>query len=384
MADALTPQQLMALNAQQRAAVLANAVVMKQQIQSIAVAPGTQNVLNIQPRNVGIIKGFIVEVSGTVLNTAAGALTLTGAGSANILKNIQFTDLNNNVRINVPGWYLAVLNSARQGWAYGGVYANNLPMGYGNNWTVFSAPATVAAGANNAAVKHTYYVPLAYSGDDLRGSIYAGVVSATMNLQLTINPSPAVAAGADGMAAIYTGNAAAGWSGNVTVNVYQVYLDQLPIMNGGPILPLMDMNTIYELKQTTMTGIAVGQDFPIPYANFRDFLSTTAVFDNGGTFNSGSDVNYWSITSANFTNLLKLPPSIVALEGRQTFMADPPPGFYYFSHRDRPINTLAYGNMQLNLNASTVNANAQVLIGFEAFAQVNQLLGSAGASLPAG
>lgn len=383
MADALTPQQLMMLNSQQRAAVLSNAVVMKQQIQSVAVSPATQNVVNFQPRNVGLIKGFIVEMSGNILNTAAAALTLTGGGSSNILKNIQFTDLNNNVRINVPGWYLALLNSARQGWGYGGVYANNIPMGYGNNWSVDAAPATIAT-SGNGNIKHTFYVPLAYSGDDLRGAIYAGVVSATMNLQITINPSPCVAAGADGMAAIYTGNASGAWNGNVTINVYQIYLDQLPVMNGGPVLPLMDLNTVYELKQTTMTGIAVGQDFPIPYANFRDFLSTTAVFDNGGSFNAGTDVSYWSITSANFTNLLKLPPSICALEARQTFMADPPAGWYYFSHRDRPINTLAYGNMQLNLNASTVNANAQVLVGFEAFAQVNQLLGSAGASLPAG
>jgi hypothetical protein len=380
---AATMQDYMVLNQQQRNAVLANAVVMKQQIQSVAVAPATQSVLNFAPRNVGLIKGFIVEISGNILNGAGTALALTGGGSANILKNLQFTDLNNNVRINVPGWYLALLNSARQGWGYGGVYANNIPMGYGNNWTVDAAPATIAI-SGNANVKHTYYVPLAYSGDDLRGAIYAGVVSATMNLQITLNTTPCVATGADPMNAVYIGNAAGAWSGNVTVNVYQIYLDQLPVMNGGPVLPIMDLNTIYELKQTTMTGLAVGQDFPIPYANFRDFLSTTAVFDNGGTFNSGSDVNYWSITSANFTNLLKLPPAICALEARQTFMADPPAGWYYFSHRDRPINTLAYGNMQLNINASTVNANASVLVGFEAFAQVNQLLGSAGASLPAG
>lgn len=376
------------LNAQQRAAVLANAVQMKQIIYSGSVIPAQQNVLNIAPRNVGLIKGFIVEVSGTVTTSAdVGGATRTGLGSANIVKQFQYNDLNNYVRINVPGWYIAILNSARQGWGYGGVYANNLPIGYGNNWNVDAGPATIAA-STDAAVKMTYYVPLAYSGDDLRGAIYSAVVNATQNLQITINPNPIVGNATDPVGALYQSalGTAGNWKANtpVTVTVYQVYLDQLPIINGGPVLPMMDLNTVYELKQTTLTGVPANQDFPIPYANFRDFLSTTVIFDNAGTFNSGSDVNYWSLTSANFTNLFKVGPNIAALEARQTFMADPPPGIYYFSHRDRPINTISFGNMELNLNASTANAGASVLVGFEAFAQVNQLMGSASTSLAAG
>lgn len=374
----------MQLNQAQRAAVLSNAVEMTQLIQSVSVIPAQQTTVNIQPRNVGLIKGFIIEVSGTVTNGAGTVANRTNFGSSNIVRNIQFTDLNNNVRVNVPGWYLALLDSARQGWGYGGVYANNIPMAYGNNWNVLAGPATIAA-ATDAAVKHTYYMPLAYSGDDLRGSIYAAIVSATMNLQVSINPTPFVGA-TDPIGAIYSGNAAGGWKANepVTVSVYQVYLDQLPIINGGPVLPMMDLNTIYELKQTTLSSIAQGQDFPVPYANFRDFLSTIAVFDNAGTFNSGSDVNYWSLTSANFTNLMKVSPNIAALSARQTFMSDLPPGTYYFNHRQRPINTISFGNMELNLNASLVNAGATLLVGFEAFAQVNQLVGSASSSLAAG
>lgn len=374
----------MALNLAQRNAVLANAVEMKQLIQSISVQPSQQSVINVQPRNVGLIKGFIIEVSGTLTNGATDTANRTQFGAANILRNIQFSDLNNNVRVNVPGWYLALLDSARQGWGYGGVYANNIPMGYGNNWNVMAAPATIAA-STDANVKMSYYLPLAYSGDDLRGSIYAAVVSATMNLQLSINTSPFVGT-TDSIGAIYSDNAAGTWKTNsaVTINVYQVYYDQLPIINGGPVLPMMDLNTIYELKQTTLSSISVGQDFPVPYANFRDFLSTIAVFDNGGSFNYGSDINYWSLTSANFTNLFKVSPEIAALEARQTFMSDLPGGCYYFSHRARPINTISFGNMELNLNAKTVNNNAALLVGFEAFAQVNQLMSSAGSSLAAG
>jgi len=372
------------LNQQQRMAVLSNAVEMKQNIQSLSVLPAQQTVININPRNVGLIKGFTIEVSGTLTNGATTVANRTNFGSANILKNIQFTDLNNNVRVNVPGWYLALLDSARQGWGYGGVYANNLPMGYANSWNIFAGPATIAA-STDADVKFTYYLPIAYSGEDLRGSIYAAIVSATMNLQITINPTPFVGA-TDPIGALYSGNAAGTWKANapVTVNVYQHYWDQIPTMNGGPILPILDLNTIYELKQTTLTGISAGQDFPVPYANFRDFLSTTAVYDNAGVFAAGTDINYWSLTSANYTNLFKVSPNIAALEARQTFMSDLPLGTYFFNHRNRPINTISFGNMELNLNASAASAGASLLVGFEAFAQVNQLTGSAGSSLAAG
>ena len=152
--------------------------------------------------------------------------------------------------------------------------------------------------------------------------------------------------------------------------------------NGGPILPMMDLNTIYDLKFTTQTGLAAGQDFPIPYANYRQFLSTTPIFNNGGEFNSGSDVNYWALQAANNTQLKRVSADIAALEARQTFMADPPPGVYYFDHRDKPIDTISFGNMELVLNASEINTGAQVVVGYESF-QTPQATAIAG-SLPAG
>lgn len=381
MAD--TSQQIspQVLNMQQRAAVLSNAVKMTQPLFSGSFDPTQQSVVNIPPRNVGLVMGFIIEVTATITNTAASGLTRTPWGSANLLSNVQFNDLNNNVRVNTSGRHLAMLDSARQGWAYGGAYANNLAMGYGNNWNVNSGAATVAV-STDAPVRQIYYLPLAYSPSDLRGAIYAGIVSAQMNLQLTLNTTPAVGA-TDPLNAIFSGNAAATYKAGtkIDVSVYQIYLDQLPQMNGGPILPMLDLNTIYEIKESTFTGVPQNQDFPIPYSNFRDFLSTFAIYDNAGVFNAGSDVAYWSLVAANTTNIFKYSPEIAALLARQTFMADPPVGTYYFDHRDRPINTLAFGNMALNLNASTATAGAKVVVGTEAFAQVNTLTSSAASSL---
>jgi hypothetical protein len=367
-----------------RAAVLLNSVEMVQQIFSNSFDPTTQNVVNITPRNVGLIKGFLIKVTGTLATGNTGSATRTELGAANLLSNITFNDLNNNVRHNTPGWHVALLNSARMGFGYGGAYAPNLPIDFGNNWTVQSAPTPIAT-ASTQSVSYYYYLPLAYSNDDLSGSIYAGVINATMNLQLTINKTPIIASG-DSVGAVYTGNTTitpGGWNtgASCTITVFQVFLDQLPEINGQPVLPPLDLQTIYGLNQTTFTGLVTAQDFPIPYANFRNFLSTFVIFDNNGTFNVGSDVNYWSLQAANTTNIFKYGPNEAALFARYKFMADPPKGVYYFDSSRSPINTNQYGNMNLILNSAGSVTSASLLVGWEQLYNVNQITGAA--SLPA-
>lgn len=359
-------------NAIARSVVLQNSVRMIQQIASVTVDPDNQSVLNIQPRNVGLTMGFIVIVEGGVTNGATDEATLTPFGSANALSSITYTDLQNVNRVQTTGYHLALLNSARQGFAFGGAYAPNLPMDYGNNFNVFQGSASLAADATGT-IRHVYHVPLAYSANDLRGAVYTNVVNASQNLQLVINTDPFVAAAADPTNAIYAGNTNGVWTSNVTVKVYQVYRDQIPFQNGIPVLPIDDLNIVYDLKNTTLSGMSVNQDFPFAYPNMRQFLSTFAVFTNGVQLNDGTDVNYWSLESANSTQLFKFGPKEAALFARQTLMADPPSGTYYFDYRDRPIDTITFGNMVLNLNASTVNANAKLVACTEAFQQVNQI-----------
>jgi len=371
----LTLAQLQQINAQARGLILANSLQMTQQIFSAAYNPTTQNVIVVNPRNVGLIKGFIVEVNGSITNNGmTTAATRTGFGMSNALTNIQFNDLNNIVRINTSGRHIAMLNNVRSGAAYGGAYAPTYPATLGANFTVQNAPATIAAGATSA-VRFIYWIPIAYASDDLRGAIYAATVNATMQLQLTINPTPVIASG-DPLTAIYSGNTGA-WSGNVTITVYQQYFDQLPTGNNNvPILPPLDLNNYYQLLETNLTGMVAGTDFPYGYANFRDYYSTMATYDNAGVFNTGSDVNYWSLVSSNLTQIFKITPEIAALWARQATLQDMPPGCYWFDSRgggQNPINTVNFGNMQLNLNASAVTANAALYIATEAFGQITQV-----------
>jgi len=363
---------LASANAQARNIVLANSVLMVQPIASITVNPANQNVVNIQPQNVGLTLGFYVIVSGGVTNGGGTGANLTPLGAANVLQNITYTDLQNINRVQTTGAHIALLNTAKQGFGFGGNYAPNLPYGLGGaNFGVFSAPATIAA-AGTGTLRMNYFVPLAYSSNDLRGAVYTNVVNATQNLQLTINKTPFVGA-TDPTAAVYSGNAAGAWTNNVTITVYQIYRDQIPTNGNQPILPVLDLNTVYDLKNTSLTGMVTNQDFPFAFPNMRQFNSVFAIYSNGVQLNAGTDINYWSLVSANATQLFKLDPLTATLFARQTLMGDPPLGTYYFDFRNKPIDTISFGNMTLNLNASLVNASAYMTVLTEAFQQVQAI-----------
>src|SRR4029077_17956127 len=98
------------VNATARGLIIANALQMTQQIFSGSFNPANQNIITINPRNVGLIRGFLVEVNGTIVNGGGGvALTRTNFGAMNALTNILFYDLNNILRINTSGRHLRVL-----------------------------------------------------------------------------------------------------------------------------------------------------------------------------------------------------------------------------------------------------------------------------------
>jgi len=377
------PQTRAQQNVAARNAILLGGVDRMQQIYSQATDPANATILNIAPAAVGLVRGFLVKIEGTLRNTGALTATRTPFGASNLLRNIAFTDINNQQRHQTQGWHLSLINSAKQPMVIGGAYAPNIPVGYGNNWDVQSAPATVAT-VTDTPVQFYYYVPLAYSKVDLRGAMWAGVVNAVAQLQLEINPNPMVAAGADPTLAVYSGSAG-GWKAGTTVKVtvWQDYVDQIAMdKSGQPILPQDDLAQLYSLNTTTLSALVQGQDYGVPFANFRNFLSTTIVYDNGGQLNAGSDINSFALQTANSSNIFKYGPEEAAFLARSTFMADPPLGCYYFDHRSKPISTQQFGNTQITVNPSVVNNNAALMCGFEYFSQASQVVFAG--SLPSG
>jgi hypothetical protein len=372
VAQAAPQQYTQAMNDQARAFVLANSREMFQQVAGNAIIgtiPG--QVVNVPLRNVGLVKRLLLKITGSVAQGAAENQSLTKYGLANICSNINVTDLSNYQRINTSGWHLTNLATLRRQGAYGASFLNDSPIAYGSNFLVNNCPAQITTVKN---FSFYYELPMSYSDTDLRGAIYSAVVNATWNLQFTINPNFFVATGADATLAVFQSSTAQlGVLSNVNFTVFQIYLDQLPFAGSNPILPLFDLATGYLLINTNQTALTVNQDFPIQYPNFRQVLSTMFVFDNGGTLNVGSDLNYIGIQAANLVFLLKADPFTIALKLRNTIGDDLPPGSYCIETRMQPINTTAYGNMQLVLNPSTVNAGANVLMGYEMLGIINQV-----------
>lgn len=341
----LTPQQL---NILQRKAVLQAAIEMTQQLpsQSIVTVSSTNNQLNFGLRPVGLLKKLIIEIAGTS-TSGAGTATATNFGLANLLTQVTLTDLNNNIRVQTNGFHLTVLKQVKNR----EVSLSSMPIstiqtdamlagqfissGSSPNFPVIVYPLPTTGGS---AFRAVFELPVAYSDDDLRGAIYLNVVNSTATLGLTINPNPwSGTSAADVTGNVWNSGAnAQGSVTNLTATVYQVYLDQIPVQNNAPILPVLDLATIYELKFTTLTGQAVSQDFPYPYANFRDFISTLVVWNSTGAtagLKNGSDVNTWALQAANFSNFWKIDPLLAAQKTREIIGTDLTLGTYYFSHR---------------------------------------------------
>lgn len=390
MTQAQAQQQAVQMNGLARQLITGRSIKMTQNIYSNTINPQTQQQVQIPFRNVGMVLGFWLDINIAVADPGAGnGYGLTPFGPANVLSQIVLTDLNNNVRIQTAGWHLHFINTAKKGAPFCVSRTNTTyPIAYGVNWpNAFSAQAITHAGFATQNVYMRYWVPCAYSDYDLRGAMYMNVVNATAYLQININPGSTafVAAGADQTLAVFVGNAGsptpsnASWGTTCSINVYQVYYDQLPMaQNGAPVLPNLDLSTIYELKNTAYTGMVTGQDFPIPYANFRDFISTTVVWDNGGTLDVGVNTQAWKLQSANFTNIFNISANLAAIQARLEIEDDFPAGVYYFPSRNKPISTVQYGNMELVLTPTgTINAGAQLLVGYEDFALVNTLVGAA-------
>jgi hypothetical protein len=392
-AASITNPQVPNISDSQATSILTSkAIKMIQNIYSQTVAPPSNPTINLIPRNVGVISKFVIEVTGTLTNTSGGTVTLTDFGLANILSNVTFYDLNNNLRINTTGAHLTLLAQAKKRAPLAGCFQVNTANGSNLSqmisvspatWPVLAAPQTIATGVA-APFRCVFEVPLAYSDDDLRGAIFANVVNTTMSLQITLNTN-AFTAATDYTGAVYQGGA--GTFTAATVNVYQVYYDQLPTnpKTGAYILPQTSLATVYELKNTNLQAITPGQDFPIAFTNFRSFLSAFVIYNNGsgggnGGRAYGTDVNYFSRTTANFTNIFKYDPLYNVMISRDIFGSDLPAGTYLFSFRKQPVWTTQYGNQQINLNASTAQAGAYANVYWEDMALQNTLSG--GASLP--
>lgn len=362
------------------------AVDMWQQLNPIlpsSVGPGS--VITIQLRNVGLVKRLVVEIAATIAAGATSTQTLTPLGLANLISNVTFIDLGNNTRINSTGWHLNLVSSVKRRRVFCAAVASDTPNGYGQvNNRVMYAPATIAANGTTP-VRFILEVPFVKNNHDLRGSIFADVTNAVMQVQITLNPQMFVSSTADPTLAVYqSGGADLAALSAVTVQCNQNYLDQLPRnpQTASPILPALDIGTAYLLNNTASGLPVVNQDNGFAFVNARSYESVAIIYDNNGTLNvNGVDMNYLQITSANFTQILRYDGMMSVTSERDILGCDFPQGVRYLDFRHRPINTDQYGNMQVIYNPSSVLGSAATfLFGWEAYGVIGQV--NQGGSLP--
>jgi len=353
---------------------------------NLAASPGPGTVITFYLRNVGLVKRLMMQFKATVTAGATSQQNLTKLGLANLVSNVTFFDLGANQRINSTAWHLTAVASAKRRKVFGAAYTSDTPLGYGNNNNrIMFAPSSIAANGSSE-IDFQLEIPMCRNDSDLRGAIFADVTQATMQVQVTLNPQMFVSSTADPTLAMYqsAGSDLASLS-NLSIQVYQNYLDQLPrIGNGPPILPKLDIGTAY-LLNTTSSGLPiVNQDNGYAFTNARTFESLCFIYDNNGTLNvNGTDLNTINLTSANFTNIYNLNPKMLGMMDRQLLMDDFPAGMYFLDFRHRPIDTNQYGNMVLNINPSSVGGSAAAfLYGSEAYGIIG--LVNQGGSIPTG
>jgi hypothetical protein len=284
------------------------------------------------------------------------------------------------VRINTPSWHLTHVASAKYKQPFGSAIKTasmDTPFNYGANYTTTQNVPGIL-NATNTTVTNAWLmfeVPFSYSDKDLRGAIFAQVTSGTYTLSMTVNPNLFVLSGGDASFAMYQSNSnTAAHLGVLTsckITVNQNYLDQIPIINGSPVLPPIDLSTMYIMNQSQLGGLVVNTPNGIPYPNSRAILSTTFCYDDNLTLASGKISNI-AIQTANTTNLISVDEPMVSLWNRNRMQADFPPGVYYLDHRKRPIQTIQFGNEQLNITPSTVTGSTSALYyALEMLAQIN-------------
>lgn len=375
--QALQNQQAMQANLQARAYLLSQAFDVKQQVDSQTFVPSARNVYDISGTNVGIVKGFVLKVQAVIKNNGATDMSLTDFGIANLLKQVTYYDPNNQRHIETSGWHIALVNTIKGQKPFGSSTPTDSPIKYGDNYDIIDAPQTIAAGATANVIMH-YWIPLAYSDTDLSGAVFANVAQSKQRLRLEFatNSTAFVTNAENPLEAIYKGAAPEDCSiEEISYTCYQHYLDQLPMNNGQYIVPSIDLSTVYLLENTVQAGLTPNADFAVQYGNLYRYLSTIAIYDNGGVFTpKGTDVNYLAQRTANFSDYRKASPDTWNLETRKLIGTDLPPSVYLAETRNRPIYTLQTGNQTFVLNPKTVNQNARLILAYESFVTATHLV----------
>lgn len=349
-------------NALLRQALLGSAPPMRKSLGAITQGGTLNGTTRIKLFNVGVTTRILLDVTMTY-DVATATVTPTLKSPFNVMGRVKLTDFDGTDRINASGYQLFVLNSVRRRCQYG--YNN------GSAAAVLTSP-TAGAGTVGAGrvLNFQMEIPLAFDpAADLRGALLTQTAVGEAWINIDWN---GVAVSVSDVDSIF--NSATGVVSNVafSVTAFQEYL--LPqSVNGQVPLPTFDLMTVYEfagaLKSTD--NIASGAEKLFNYPNVRSVIGSYLNFTNGGVLNPATtDIGKFRLI-ANGNNVFKEYGPRDKLFEQRIYMVDGSdlrPGTYFEPHRQKPIETALFGNIQYGITPSAYTAgNTNFEIGFESF-----------------
>ncbi len=363
MSGSTTPKYSPAQNMADRQTLLATGVPMQTKLGTFT-ASGLGSVLQVRLRNVGIITGLSVRV--TVSLNISGAMTASPLGPYPFIAKHSITDYNTTERVFASGAMLYQVNSFRHGRPW-------MPTGQGLVDTLQTRQDT-GTGATQV-MEFNVEIPVAYdAGNDLRGAMLAQTVVGELFYKATI----ANALVGDAFNSPYTAGTAA--INSITFDVWQRY-----IQPQSSVLPLLDLNTVYEIAgiyQTNQNIVTNGTTY-IDYPNVRSVLGAYFTFvDNGALAVNGTDISSIYLVANGNTRMREQDPLDVRKHMRLMLGGDLPAACYYIPSRRQPIQTWIYSQVQQQFNWATVTStpNPYLAYAFESMYPLNTPLPGIAAS----
>jgi len=377
-----TAQQSALQSSQVQADILANAVPILQNVRSgsFTYAAGSPTVVNMQASNVGFIRRFFLEISGTVNCASTYTLTPTQFGLKNLISNVQFTDQNNRLRINTSGihLHLGACEKRRRPFGVAMVASTGIndDSGIGANFPVQTGTGVVTGGT---AKNFTFVleIPVINANTDLTGGIYANQTTSNNQLQFTMNPS-AVVYNADPYNAAYTASAAVATAlptfTNMTWTLYQDMLDQLPVgTDGYAVLPQSQIAWALCFQLINLGVQVAGNDNLYALPPFNVYSNLMLFWDNyqyGSVV--GSDVTYIKVQVSNTYVLRQWDALLLSVMVRNIMGVDMPAaantaagsfsgGVYSLDFRHRPLSVNQLSSTNIVFRPNTVQSATSTL-----------------------
>lgn len=345
---------------------------------------GSPTVTNLLASNVGLIRRFFLEISGTLNCASSYTLSATVAGLANLLSNVQFTDQNNRLRINTTGWHLHLAACEKRKRPFGSALIASTGIsdttGIGDNFPVQVAPSSVSGGTTKNFT-FVWELPVTNSNTDLSGAVYANQVTSNNQIQFTLNPNFFEYDG-DPFNAGYSTSAALATAlptlTNLTWTLYQDFLDQLPTGNNGfAVLPQIDINWALVFQYINLGVQVASSDNLYALPPFNVYQNLMHFWDNygyGGT--TGGDVNFIKVQISNTYVLRQWDPLMLAVATRNIMGVDMPGAngsstgnfsgaVYNMDFRNKPLSVNQLSSTNVVFHPNTVETTATLNMGQE-------------------